>query len=55
MKKGLNSFMGEIKVLIGVLTGAIAQILNFWFNGANNNKNNIDDLVKKIIETQKEK
>lgn len=32
MKKGENSLAGEIKILIGVLTGTIAQILNFWFN-----------------------
>lgn len=32
MKKGDNSMMGEFKILIGVMTGAVAQILNFWFN-----------------------
>lgn len=32
MKKGENSMMGEFKILIGVMTGAVAQILNFWFN-----------------------
>ncbi|WP_299461609.1 hypothetical protein [uncultured Microscilla sp.] len=31
MKKGSNSMMGEIKVLLGVLTGGVGQILNFWF------------------------
>lgn len=34
MKKGDNSMMGEFKILIGVMTGAVAQILNFWFNKA---------------------
>ena len=32
MKKSENSMMGELKILIGVLTGAVGQILNFWFN-----------------------
>lgn len=32
MKKGDNSMMGEFKILIGVMTGAVAQVLNFWFN-----------------------
>ncbi len=27
-----NSLMGELKILIGVLTAAVAQVLNFWFN-----------------------
>ena len=31
MKKGENSMMGEIKILLGVLTGAVSQIINFWF------------------------
>lgn len=30
--KGENSLIGEINILLGVLTGAVAQILNFWFN-----------------------
>ena len=30
--KGDNSLMGEVKILLGVLTGAVSQILNFWFN-----------------------
>ncbi len=34
MKKGENSMMGEIKILLGVLTGGVGQILNFWFNTA---------------------
>ena len=34
MKQGENSMMGEFKILIGVMTGAIAQILNFWFSKA---------------------
>ena len=34
MKQGENSMMGEFKILIGVMTGAVAQILNFWFNKA---------------------
>ncbi|HAO15830.1 MAG TPA: hypothetical protein DDE71_09785 [Tenacibaculum sp.] len=32
MHKGENSLIGEINILLGVLTGAVAQILNFWFN-----------------------
>jgi len=32
MQKGDNSMMGELKVLLGVLTAGIGQILNFWFN-----------------------
>lgn len=36
MAKGENSMMGEVKILLGVLTGGVGQILNFWFN---NNKN----------------
>ncbi len=29
--------MGELKVLLGVMTGAVAQILGFWFNSARGN------------------
>lgn len=36
MKKGDNSMMGELKILLGVLTGGVGQILNFWFSTANN-------------------
>lgn len=32
MKSGGNSMIGELKILLGVLTGAVAQILNYWFN-----------------------
>ena len=32
MVKGDNSMMGELKILLGVLTGCVGQILNFWFN-----------------------
>ena len=32
MKKGENTMMGELKILLGVLTGGVGQILNFWFN-----------------------
>lgn len=32
MVKGENTMMGEFKILLGVLTGAVGQILNFWFN-----------------------
>lgn len=35
MKKGENSMMGEVKILLGVLTGGLGQILNFWFHTAN--------------------
>lgn len=32
MKAGENSMMGELKILLGVLTGGVGQILNYWFN-----------------------
>lgn len=32
MEQGQNSLMGELKVLLGVLTGAVGQILNYWFS-----------------------
>ena len=32
MLKGENSMMGELKILLGVLTGSVGQIINFWFN-----------------------
>lgn len=32
MEKSKNSMMGELKILLGVLTAAVGQILNFWFN-----------------------
>ncbi|WP_128755293.1 hypothetical protein [Aquimarina sediminis] len=32
MKAGGNSMMGELKILLGVLTGGVGQILNYWFN-----------------------
>lgn len=32
MSKGENSMMGEVKILLGVLTGGVGQILNYWFN-----------------------
>ncbi len=34
MEKGGNSMMGEMKVLLGVLTAGVGQILNFWFSVA---------------------
>lgn len=34
MKQGENSMMGEFKILLGVMTAAVAQVLNFWFNKA---------------------
>ncbi|WP_435263996.1 hypothetical protein [Tenacibaculum sp. nBUS_03] len=40
MEKGENSLMGEVKILLGVLTGAVGQILNFWFNSNTNNDSN---------------
>ena len=40
MEKGENSLMGEVKILLGVLTGAVGQILNFWFNSNTNNEHN---------------
>lgn len=33
MKKGENSLMGELQILIGVLTAGVTQILSFWFGG----------------------
>ena len=35
MKKGENSMHGELQILLGVLTGAVGQILNFWFSKDN--------------------
>ena len=32
MRKGENSMMGEVTLLIGVITGGMSQILNFWFD-----------------------
>lgn len=37
MKKGQNSFMGELKLLLGVLTAGLGQILNFWFSKDSSN------------------
>lgn len=34
MKQGENTMMGEFKILLGVMTAAVAQVLNFWFNKA---------------------
>lgn len=31
MKQGENSMMGEVKILLGVLTAGVGQVLNFWF------------------------
>ena len=31
MKKGDNSMIGELQVLLGVLTAAVTQTLNYWF------------------------
>ncbi|MEP5340717.1 MAG: hypothetical protein ABJL44_13315 [Algibacter sp.] len=42
MKKGENSMMGEVEMLLGVLTGGVGQILNFWFNTANRIPNQSD-------------
>ena len=47
LKTGENSLMGEVKILIGVLTAGVAQVLNFWFNQykkkeADNESNNTD-------------
>lgn len=30
MEQGVNSMMGELKILIGVLTAGVGQVLNFW-------------------------
>ncbi len=35
MQKGENSMQGELQILLGVLTGAVGQILNFWFSKDN--------------------
>ena len=42
MKKCENSMMGEVKILLCVLTGGVGQILNFWFNTANRIPNQSD-------------
>lgn len=51
MEVSQNSMMGEIKILLGVLTAAVAQILNFWFNKSEE-KNNIQPTVTKQISEQ---
>lgn len=40
MDKGENSMMGEVKILLGVLTAGVAQILNYWFSSSQKNENN---------------
>ena len=35
MQKGENSMQGELQILLGVLTGAVGQILSFWFGKEN--------------------
>ena len=39
MSKGENSLMGELEILIGVLTAGVGQILSFWFGGVLGKKN----------------
>jgi len=39
MIRGENSFQGELKVLLGVLTAGVGQILSFWF-GTNRHTDN---------------
>lgn len=34
IKPGHDSMLGELKILIGVLTAGVAQILNFWFGNS---------------------
>lgn len=51
MKKGANSMMGELKILMGVLTAGVAQILNFWFNDAKLKEAKKEEMIKL---TQKE-
>ena len=29
--KGENSLMGELKILVGVMTAAVGNILHYWF------------------------
>ena len=41
MVRGENSMMGEVKILLGVMTVGVVQILNFWFN--DNKKSDSDD------------
>jgi hypothetical protein len=42
MAKGDNSLMGEMKIMFGVLTAGLGQILSFWFGGLLG-KNNSDN------------
>lgn len=35
MSKGDNSMHGELQILLGVLTGAVGQVFNFWFSKDN--------------------
>lgn len=32
MSQGENSLMGELTVLLGVMTGGVTMVLNYWFN-----------------------
>ncbi|MHA7102264.1 hypothetical protein [Roseivirga pacifica] len=34
IKPNHDSMLGELKILIGVLTAGVAQILNFWFGNS---------------------
>jgi hypothetical protein len=31
MLEGENSLMGELKILVGVMTAAVGNILHYWF------------------------
>lgn len=32
MKQGENTMMGEINILLGLLTAGLGQIINYWFS-----------------------
>lgn len=40
MKKGENSFMDQIQILLGVLTAGVAHVLSYWFGGFSRTRNN---------------
>lgn len=37
MEKGENSLLGELQVLLGVVTAGVGQIFGFWFSGSPKN------------------
>jgi hypothetical protein len=48
METGENSMMGELQILLGVLTATIAQITNYWFGAGFINKKEPGEPVNAI-------